>query len=254
MDNQYTDNTTGPACERFETHLMAYLERDLDADTLAWMEHHREHCTACAVVVRELDDVVVSARALPAFSPPRDLWPAIVEQLATPVIAIDQGGAQVHRSSTHIAPGSAPARSRKTWLGVGGESGVRVRHVAIAATVLVALSSAVTWQIVRSPAPQAVVASAFDSVAESAQIRPAASVNVVYQTEIDALRAVVNERYAELDSTTVAVLKRNLDVIDQAIADCREALAKDPNNRILSTTLDRTLASKLALMRQVALL
>jgi hypothetical protein len=81
-----------------------------------------------------------------------------------------------------------------------------------------------------------------------------ADVDVVYEREIAALRVIVNERFAELDSATVAVLRSNLAIIDKAIADSRAALEKDPGSRALSSSLDRALESKLALMRRVSLL
>jgi hypothetical protein len=72
--------------------------------------------------------------------------------------------------------------------------------------------------------------------------------------EIDALRDVVDRRYGELDSTTVAVVRRNLAIIDAAIADSRRALRQDPNSRFLAEQLDRALVRKVELLRQVALL
>ena len=77
---------------------------------------------------------------------------------------------------------------------------------------------------------------------------------VTYEREITALRRIVNERFTELDSTTVTELRRNLDIIDQAIADSRKALAKDPRSAFVAQQLDRALQAKLELMRKVALL
>ena len=68
------------------------------------------------------------------------------------------------------------------------------------------------------------------------------------------LRSIVNARMRDLDSTTVRELKHNLDIIDKAIADSREALARDPNNRASSGALDHALITKLTLLRRVALL
>ena len=57
-----------------------------------------------------------------------------------------------------------------------------------------------------------------------------------------------------LSTMEVAVLRSNLAIIDKAIADSRAALEKDPGSRALSSSLDRALESKLALMRRVSLL
>jgi hypothetical protein len=79
-------------------------------------------------------------------------------------------------------------------------------------------------------------------------------VDAIYEREIAALRRVVDQRFAELDPETVAALRENLKTIDQAIADSRRALKRDPRSGLLSTELDRTLEAKLDLMRRVALL
>jgi hypothetical protein len=78
--------------------------------------------------------------------------------------------------------------------------------------------------------------------------------DVVYEREISALRRIVDDRVVELDPVTVRELRRNLDIIDQAIGDSRKALARDPRSALLSTQLDRALETKLALLRRVALL
>lgn len=72
--------------------------------------------------------------------------------------------------------------------------------------------------------------------------------------EIDALRTIVRQRYAELDSTTAATIRRNLRIIDQAIDESRRALRRDPKSRFLADQLDRALERKVELLRQAALL
>lgn len=215
----------------FELRLMSYLERDLDAATRAAMDQHRVDCARCDALVRDLESVAEQARALPPLAPPRDLWEGINARLETPVIPI---------ATAPVIGARAPRRS------------VSLRVFAIAATVLIAVSSTITWQLTRS-----------DSVADSTAVAatsagtavvPVMNVDVVYEREIAALRTIVNERFAELDSATVSVLRSNLEIIDRAIEDSRAALEKDPASRVLSTTLDRALESKLQLMRRVALL
>ena len=140
---------------------------------------------------------------------------------------------------------------------------------------MIAATSAITWRVARTsggsradsglvattiadvkstPAkPESVTAPVVDPGA-GAGVMAVANADVVYEQEIGALRTIVNARFAELDSTTVSELRRNIAIIDKAIADSRAALDTDPNSRVLSTSLDRALESKLALMRRVALL
>jgi len=77
---------------------------------------------------------------------------------------------------------------------------------------------------------------------------------VAYDREITALRAVVRERRGELDSATVAVLARNLRIIDAAVAESRAALARDPHSQFLGDQLTRALGQQVELLRTVALL
>lgn len=256
-----------PACDTFDERLLAYLEGDLAAADRAWTDAHRASCARCDALVRDLDDVIAQAAALPPITPVRELWTGIAERLDTPVVTLRPQTTDATVAAPSMPP-TSPSRptSRRT---------ISVRVFAIAASLLIAVTSAITWRVARpnsdSPADSGVVATTKASVkstppnTESSStlavdpsavtgVIPAANADVVYEHEIGALRSIVNARFAELDSTTVSELRRNLDIIDKAIADSRAALEKAPNSRALSTSLDRALESKLALMRRVALL
>ncbi|MDQ2891234.1 MAG: hypothetical protein M3R65_11890 [Gemmatimonadota bacterium] len=79
-------------------------------------------------------------------------------------------------------------------------------------------------------------------------------VRATYDSEITKLHAALDARRGQLNPNTVAVIEQNLHVIDEAIRQSREALAKDPNSRLLNDQLDRTLATKTGLLRAAALL
>jgi hypothetical protein len=260
MTHATPPNTSEHPCTRFDLRLMSFLEHDLDEADRQWMERHRAGCDRCASVVREIEGLVADAASLAPMSPSRDLWAEIAERLDTPVVAL-------HGSVPRTATGEGPRTGRNSpphRAPAGG--GIRWRWMAVAATVLVTASSAITWRVARTrnnaidslalaertgPAGSA---SALDAAAGATAVIPVADADVTYQVEIDALRAIVDQRFADLDSATVTVLRTNLAIIDQAIADSRQALAKDPNSQVVASMLDRALASKLALMRRVALL
>ena len=56
----------------------------------------------------------------------------------------------------------------------------------------------------------------------------------------------------QLDPETVRVVEENLQVIDDAIAEARAALARDPANGYLFRHLDQTLTRKVDLLRRAA--
>lgn len=77
---------------------------------------------------------------------------------------------------------------------------------------------------------------------------------VTYDDEITRLHGVLESRRDQLDPSTVATVERNLHIIDDAIAQARAALIKDPHSRLLNEQLDRTLAKKTQLLRAATLL
>lgn len=262
-------------CARFEAQLGPWMEQELGAADQAFMLRHRAGCQTCDTLSSELEQLVADAAALPPVAPARDLWPEIEARLTTPVVPILTAAAQ---ASTPI-----PAKART----------ISLRRFAVAATLLVSATSAVTWQLAQSRARAAgldasstMAATRPERVATSDEL-PAATeelavgssaagstmgiattravsrrsdnaeapdANATYEREIGALRRIVDERFAELDTATVRELRRNLDIIDRAIADSKAALASDPRNSVGSSQLDRALQAKLDLLRRVALL
>jgi hypothetical protein len=93
--------------------------------------------------------------------------------------------------------------------------------------------------VVRGPAPD---------------VRPASREAATYDRDVAALRTIVTQRRSELDSATVAVLERNLAIIDAAIAESRAALSRDPRSPVVGDQLQRALARKVELLRTIATL
>jgi hypothetical protein len=76
----------------------------------------------------------------------------------------------------------------------------------------------------------------------------------VYGREIDMLQNIVAQRRTQLDSSTVAIIEKNLRIIDRAIEQSRAALAKDPASRMLDQQLTHALDKKVELLRTAAML
>jgi hypothetical protein len=75
-----------------------------------------------------------------------------------------------------------------------------------------------------------------------------------YDREIARLLVVYNQRRPQLDSTTVAVVKKNLKIIDDAIAQTKVALRRDPASQFLMESLNDAFDTKVQLLRKVAML
>jgi hypothetical protein len=78
--------------------------------------------------------------------------------------------------------------------------------------------------------------------------------DLVYGREIEMLQKIVSQRRTQLDSSTVAIIERNLQIIDVAIEQSRAALARDPASHMLDQQLTHALDKKVELLRTAAML
>jgi hypothetical protein len=274
--------TLALSCAQFEAQLSDYLDPDgLDARMRSRMDAHRDHCASCQALVSELQAVMQEAAALPLRSPSRDLWPGIAAQLETRVLSLPTARvvAPAHRAGPRTiriewfaaaAAALVLATAGATWRIARARDPEPVRVASAPASSAPAspastpsVSSVAAAPSSADPISAAVVAPAPRTAATEPSVRPTVTAvsrverfdeDAALSREIASLREVVQTRYAELDSGTVAVIKRNLAIIDGAIADSRKALRKDPRNRFLADQLDRALTRKIELMRQAALL
>jgi hypothetical protein len=90
--------------------------------------------------------------------------------------------------------------------------------------------------------------------AATTQLVSRSAADVAYNREIVRLREVLQQRRRQLDPETVLVIEQSLRVIDEAIAQSRAALAKDPASAFLRDRLDNSLGKKVELLRTAALL
>jgi hypothetical protein len=224
-----------------------YLAEDLDDATRDGLEEHLSGCGACRRALEDLRDVVARARGLEDLEPPRDLWPGIAAAIGGPVRAQGEG-----RSGTVIALPTASAgtgRDRRTRIAM------TPRQLAAAAVVLIAISVAATsWAGPGLGARAAAPGTASEESVDGA-VTVAADVPEppeALSSELSELEDVLRAAHARLDPNTVRIIERNLNVIERAIADSRQALAVDPENEFLEHHLNRVYERKLEYLRDAA--
>ncbi len=192
-------------------------------------ERHRSECAACRTLWAELESISAEAARLPLLTPSRDLWSGIEARISA---AVPRASRRFHSAQAF--------------------------RLAIAATLLVTVSSGITWRLARSAAPAesvAVLPADGGDPAEGALHLASLNASVSQMDrEIAALQAIVAERRSELEPQTVAVLEANLRLIDQAIAESRAALDADPASQFLTSQFTRAYTSKLTLLRDAATL
>jgi hypothetical protein len=259
-------------CTEFGDTLADFLERDVTESTRAAMEAHALGCAECGPLLADLRRLRIDAANLPELAPSRDLWAGIVARIETPVVELGARGAgRNQQPARHRVP-------RGVWLG-------------LAAAGLVAVTATVTRQLTRqslgtigasgSAQPPVVTTARLgsDSVVSPARqpdTTPAAtptagsrvpgvtrlasnaaakpSAEETYGGEIARLLVIFRQKEPQLDTATVAVVAKNLRIIDDAIAQCRLALRKDPASRFLMQSLNDALDTKVQLLRTAATL
>jgi hypothetical protein len=117
-----------------------------------------------------------------------------------------------------------------------------------------AASAPATAQAGSTPATQARLAHVQLVSCENGNGPSGDQARTTYDTEIAALHTLLDARRSQLNPATVTVIEQNLKVIDEAIRQSTDALARDPNSRLLNDQLDHALAQKTGLLRAAVLL
>jgi hypothetical protein len=189
------------------------------------------------------DDVLAQAIAqLPEMRPARDLWPGVHARISTPT----------------------------TLRAVGGQRYVSITwtQLALAASLLMAVTVSLTWLLARQPATSQSAGSR-ESAGIGEQVVRAVSeplgsatgdgqganfADAQYDAAVADLEKILQDGRDQLDPRTVMVIERNLQTIDQAIREAREALDRDPANTYLNSHLADARRRKLELLRHAAAL
>jgi anti-sigma factor RsiW len=262
-------------CEEFDKALPDYLEGTLDDSRRASVERHLSECVRCTSLLRDIENISKQAAALPDMVPSRDLWQGIEARIAAPVIPLAARPERQRRvvpawmgvaaaalvvstagitytltarsfgtaAIPAVGPINAPDSQTQTATGATPTSpgDVGVTGTQPAATA----NPASTTVPVRSGPPASLVKATATDREHSDQ---------VYGKEIDMLQNIVSQRRTQLDSSTVAIIEKNLKIIDRAIEQSRAALAKDPASRMLDQQLTHALDKKVELLRTAAML
>lgn len=262
-------------CDRFMDRLMDYMEQETDDLTRLAMERHAVSCEECGPVLADLRKLRIDAANLPVLKPSRDLWAGIAERIETPVVSIGAAGSSrsARRATVNrwlkvgLMAASLVAAASLGHLSGVMRSNAQVAQVAPAADAeLVSLPPAVVPA--ETPLPPAIEPGpGTTTVAQRAGTTPAparprtpevqlalATLTADYDREIARLRTLMNARRDQLDPATVAIIERNLAVIDTAIAESKAAIVRDPASRFLIESLNQSLQMKVELMRTAAVL
>jgi anti-sigma factor RsiW len=267
-------------CEAFDAALPDYLEGTLDDTHRASAERHLSECVRCASLLRDIENISKQAAVMPDLVPSRDLWQGIEARIAAPVIPLAARPERQRRfapawigvaaaalivstagitymltaRSLKPTPGSAVAQVTPIRNQPQTNSGV-TPGATVPSPVDVGGPSTqpgATSRVVTSGAPSRQVSIPARLASQSTADREHS--DLVYGKEIQMLQNIVSRRRDQLDSSTVAIIERNLQIIDAAIAQSRAALARDPASHMLDQQLTHALDKKVELLRTAAML
>jgi hypothetical protein len=204
-----------------------YVTGELPEDARGPVAEHVTACEICAEEVKALRQILTRAADLPkSMEPPAQAW--------------DNIKTAIRKDETAIAP---ITRRRSAVL----------RHpflFAAAASIVVAvLSSAITVAYLQS---REAGSARREAVAEPTPASFAAFTieENNYLRTVGILQDVLDRQESVLAPETVAQLKSSLRTIDEAILEARNALARDPANKVLIDMLSSNYRQKVDLLRR----
>jgi tetratricopeptide (TPR) repeat protein len=215
--------------------LSSYLDDELEPVRRGEIDAHLAVCGECTSALDELRAVVATATGLESRPPERDLWLAIEARL-TP--------------RGEVVGGS---RSRRWWS--DRTFALTLPQLAAAASVMVLLSGAGAWLVLRSAVRPPVggsmagVSSPIGSPASSGAAFATFDTRQ-YDSAVADLQSALEQNRSRLDPATIRTVERNLKIIDQAIEEARKALDADPSNPYLNGHVAEQMRRKIRVLRQ----
>ena len=210
-----------PTHDDLNERLSDYLDNELDAAGRAAVEAHLADCGDCRADLDVLAAVVARAGTLADRAPEQNLWSGVEARIASP---------QVLR----------PAFTRRRFA-------FTMPQLIAASLALMIASGGMVW-LARLGGDRTDLPAVMGEVLSP--VRPANFGDAAFDQAVADLQQTLAEGRGRLDAQTIRILETNLQAIDRAIAQCREALAADPANVYLNTYLAETRRRKLELLRR----
>jgi hypothetical protein len=209
-----------------------YATGDLNEEARPPVEEHVASCSLCTAEVESLKRVLARAAELPkSIDPPADAWSNIRSAIS--------------RDESAVRADISAPRSR-----------IRQRRYLLAAAgILVAvLSSAGTTLYMKGHYSGAMsrgeVAGNSSGEGTPATLAAFTVEENNYLRTASMLQDLLDQQEASLAPETVAQLKASLRTIDEAILEARNALARDPANKLLVQMLSASYKQKVDLLRR----
>jgi len=201
--------------------LSEYIDGELEPSERRALEAHLTGCAECRADVDALRAVVARARSLTDTPPTSNLWPDVATRIGAPP-----------------APRTTLTTRRFAFT---------LPQLVAASLALIVASGGMVW-LARMGGPTT------DFPPVLGEVRLANFGDAAFDEAVADLQQTLDAGRGRLDPETIRVLETNLEAIDRAIAQCREALEADPSSVYLNTYLAETRRRKLELLRRATAL
>lgn len=215
------------SCDTYRDAIQELADGTLGPIRRAELQVHLESCPRCRALAADLSRIRSLAGSLDRLTPPDTVWMQIAGRLR-----------QEGRLAT---PAAAPRASRRA-----------VAALAIAAALVAAVGASIFMLLPREDGQQALRAGQGNAEVEDPVQSIANEFRLAeqhYQNAIAKLEEAAQSDADVLDPQTAAVLKKNLQVIDQAIAESRDALRVEPQSTAARDTLFEALKRKVVVLQ-----
>jgi anti-sigma factor RsiW len=214
------------SCTRPRTEIQELVDGTLGRIREAELRQHLDHCPSCRALVDDLQRIRDVAGTVQTLEPPDHVWLQIAGRLR-------------QEGRVHDEPAAISGRHQHVWL-------------AIAAALVLAVGASLVMLIPRvtespstvdrgdagnSPAADA-VQSGVDDLRKAAQLLQSGASKLMEGSNAEVLPPDV-----------VTTLKRDLPLLDQAIAETSAAVQQDPQNVAARTGLFNALQRKISLLQ-----
>jgi anti-sigma factor RsiW len=221
-------------CPQVDDRLDAWLQGRLSRTEVAALEEHLHECAACRALVEDARLLQREARLIGTEGPPAGAWDRLADRL--------QQQADVRRVATAMPPGTGGVPWR--WVAVAA-----ALTLVIGASLFVLRQSLFTHEGAAPVPVEAVAAPATPAtLVESIELELDQAAQH-YERAIAGLEQVATESDSPLDPVVTATLRENLQIIDRAIDDSREALRSEPNSQLAQESLFDAFRRKVALLQ-----
>ena len=215
-------------CTRSTDDIQAFIDGTLGPIRSAELERHLATCDACRALESDLRRIRDAADALGDPEPPDHVWLQIAGRLRQEGRVRDQ------------PPSVAIARHQYVWL-------------AIAAALVLAVGTSLVLLIPQftgsTPARTAQQGNAAGTDAVQSGVEDLRQAERLLQSGVAKLKEGLGSEDQALPGGMAGTLDRNLQILDQAIAESSDALQKEPQNVAARNSLFEALQRKISLLQ-----